>query len=85
MCFIGSILGLCSLPAELTWRNIFGAGFLGGIGFTMSIFITLLAYEDIHLINDSKIAILIASFIAAIIGFTLLRFSLNKKIITEHE
>ena len=85
MCFLGSILGLCSLPAELTWKNILGAGFLGGIGFTMSIFITLLAYEDIHLINDSKIAILMASLIAAIIGFTLLKIALNKKTITQNE
>jgi NhaA family Na+:H+ antiporter len=85
MCFIGSFLGFCSLPAELTWKNIIGAGFLGGIGFTMSIFITLLAYEDKHLINDSKIAILMASLIAAIIGFTLLKLALNKKTITLHE
>ena len=42
--FIGVGLGLCALPTDLKWKNIIGAGFLGGIGFTMSIFITLLAF-----------------------------------------
>jgi NhaA family Na+:H+ antiporter len=75
--FIGVGLGLCTLPSDLKWKNILGAGFLGGIGFTMSIFITLLAYEDGEIVNNSKIAILIASFIAGIIGFFFLRLTLK--------
>lgn len=75
--FIGVGLGLCSLPNDLRWKNIVGAGFLGGIGFTMSIFITILAFDDIHIINNSKIAILIASVVAGTIGFTMLKKNLK--------
>ena len=75
--FLGVGLGLCSLPNDLRWRNIVGAGFLGGIGFTMSIFITILAFDDIHIINNSKIAILIASVVAGTIGFTMLKKNLK--------
>jgi NhaA family Na+:H+ antiporter len=74
---IGVSLGLCTLPTELKWKNIFGVGLLGGIGFTMSIFITLLAFDNDGLINNSKIAILIASLIAGIIGFIFLRRTLK--------
>jgi NhaA family Na+:H+ antiporter len=76
--FIGVGLGVCSLPNDLKWKNIIGAGFLGGIGFTMSIFITLLAFDAAEVINNSKIAILIASLIAGTIGFMVLKFSLKK-------
>ncbi len=62
-------LGLCTLPKDLNWKHVSGAGFLAGIGFTMSIFITLLAFEKNELINDSKLMILFASLIAALIGF----------------
>lgn len=75
--FVGVGLGLCALPSDLRWKNIIGAGFLGGIGFTMSIFITLLAFDDVNTINNSKIAILIASLIAGIIGFIFLKLTLK--------
>lgn len=71
-------LGICSLPSDMSWRNITGAGFLGGIGFTMSIFITLLAFDDINMVNNSKIAILAASLIAGTAGYLLLRLALKK-------
>ena len=58
--FLGVSLGLCSLPSDLNWKNIIGVGFLGGIGFTMSIFITVLSFNSIKLVNESKIAIIIA-------------------------
>jgi NhaA family Na+:H+ antiporter len=74
---LGVSLDICSLPKDLKWKNIIGAGFLGGIGFTMSIFITLLAFDDSVLIDSSKIAILIASLFAAIIGFIILKLSLK--------
>lgn len=76
---LGVGLGICTLPSELKWKNILGAGMLGGIGFTMSIFITLLAFDDTKIIDDSKIAILIASTISGIIGFVWLKISLSKK------
>lgn len=61
--------GICTLPRGLKWKHIAGAGFLGGIGFTMSIFISLLAFEDVAAINGSKIAVLAASSVAGVIGF----------------
>jgi NhaA family Na+:H+ antiporter len=78
--FIGVGLGLCALPTDLKWKNIIGAGFLGGIGFTMSIFITLLAFDNADIINNSKIAIIIASIIAGIIGFSFLKLTLKTQI-----
>ena len=74
-------LGMGMLPSDLKWKNIIGAGILGGIGFTMSIFITLLAFDDHTLINSSKIAILIASIIAGISGFITLKLTLPKTVL----
>ena len=70
--------GLSVIPGDLKWNNIFGAGLLGGIGFTMSIFITLLAFDNIEIINSSKTAILIASTISGIAGYLWLKFTLKK-------
>jgi NhaA family Na+:H+ antiporter len=70
--------GLSAIPSDLNWKNIFGAGILGGIGFTMSIFITLLAFDKTEIINSSKIAILIASLFAGTIGY----FWLNRTLKT---
>ena len=66
-------LKLSQLPNDVNWKHILGAGFLGGIGFTMSIFITLLAFENASLIQSSKISILLASLIAGSIGFLILK------------
>jgi len=67
-------IGICRLPFDLNWRHLFGAGLLGGIGFTMSIFITNLAFVgNAEMINASKMAILLASLTAGIIGFLWLR------------
>ena len=71
---------LSKLPAELKWGNIIGVGFLGGIGFTMSIFITLLAYTDMDMANNAKISILIGSVVAAIIGLVWLKIMLVKPV-----
>ena len=72
--FIAVSVGICRLPLDLSWSHILGAGFLGGIGFTMSIFITNLAFADsANIINSSKMAILLASLIAGIIGFIWLK------------
>ena len=78
--FIGAGLGLCVLPTDLKWKNIVGAGILGGIGFTMSIFITLLAFGNLAMVNNSKIAILIASTLAGLIGFIYLKLTLRKQV-----
>lgn len=75
-CCASVAFGICHLPPDLHWRHIFGAGILGGIGFTMSIFITNLAYAgNPAMINDSKIAILIASLLAGVFGFFWIKYS----------
>ncbi|MCB0777007.1 MAG: Na+/H+ antiporter NhaA [Chitinophagaceae bacterium] len=61
------------LPEKVTWAHLTGAGMLAGIGFTMSIFITLLAFKDSSAVINSKIAILTASLIAAISGLVILK------------
>ena len=76
--YLGVLIGIGVLPKSLQWKNIFGAGILGGIGFTMSIFISLLAFNNDEDSINSKIAILIASTIAAIVGFIYLKFNLKR-------
>jgi NhaA family Na+:H+ antiporter len=72
--FIAVSVGICRLPLDLNWRHVFGAGLLGGIGFTMSIFITNLAFVgEANVINGSKMAILLASLAAGIMGFLWLK------------
>ncbi|WP_338407056.1 Na+/H+ antiporter NhaA [uncultured Flavobacterium sp.] len=76
--FLGVSLGLCSLPKDMKWASVVGAGMLGGIGFTMSIFVTLLAFPgNTEVIINSKIAVLIASFIAGTLGFIWLKINLK--------
>lgn len=71
---IAVTFGICKLPSDLKWSHIVGAGMLGGIGFTMSIFITNLAFSNNTAeINSAKMAILGASAIAGIIGYLWLR------------
>ncbi|MBA3513815.1 MAG: Na+/H+ antiporter NhaA [Pyrinomonadaceae bacterium] len=72
--FIAVSIGLCRLPLDLNWKHVFGAGLLGGIGFTMSIFITNLAFiGEANIINASKMAILLASLTAGTLGFLWLK------------
>lgn len=78
VCFTGLAvsMGCCHLPKGLTWTHMWGMGLLAGIGFTMSIFISLLAFDQITDIITAKIAILCASTIAAFFGlFVLWRLS----------
>jgi NhaA family Na+:H+ antiporter len=68
-------LRLCDIPAGVSWRQVLGAGILGGIGFTMSLFITSLAFADPALVTNAKIGIFAASLLAGLSGFWLLRQS----------
>jgi NhaA family Na+:H+ antiporter len=70
-------MNLCSLPTSIHWKHIIAVSILGGIGFTMSFFITMLAFQDASLVENSKIAVLIASLIAALVGYWSLRVSLR--------
>ena len=79
-------LKFSKLPSDLNWPKIIGVGILGGIGFTMSIFITLLAFTDEQVINNAKLHIIIASLIAGILGLLFLKNILKEEInITDEE
>jgi NhaA family Na+:H+ antiporter len=74
LCALAVACGVSALPEGVRWSHIVGAGLLGGIGFTMSIFITNLAFADsAMLVNSSKLAVLAASLAAGLAGLTWLR------------
>ena len=66
-------LGLAVKPDPISWPQVAGVSALAGIGFTVAIFIAGLAYDDESLVEEAKIAILVASIIAAVLGAALLR------------
>lgn len=72
-------LGLCELPTAVNFKRVFGVGMLGGIGFTMSIFVSMLAFNDPDYINEAKLMILVASVTAALLGFFYLKTTLTKR------
>ncbi|MEG2478667.1 MAG: Na+/H+ antiporter NhaA, partial [Mucinivorans sp.] len=65
-------MGLSQMPQGATWPKLIGVGCLGGIGFTMSIFIDMLAFSDPTMVSYGKMAILTASIIAGIVGSVVL-------------
>ncbi len=70
--------GKGGLPAGVTWAQVFGSGCLAGIGFTMSLFIAELAWNDAAMIANAKIGILAASLLSGILGFIVLSRSLPR-------
>jgi NhaA family Na+:H+ antiporter len=70
--------GWADLPDGVRWPHIWGVSCLAGIGFTMSLFITELAFDDPSQIGKAKLGILVASLIAGILGYWILRRSLPK-------
>jgi len=77
MLFLAVNFRLCKMPTDLNWKLIIGVGLLGGIGFTMSIFVTLLAFDNETIINNSKLIILISSLTAGLLGFLTLKLTLK--------
>jgi NhaA family Na+:H+ antiporter len=65
-------LGWASLPGGVAWRHIAGAGLIGGVGFTVSLFVTGLAFSETVLIEEAKVGVLAASLIAALSGYIFL-------------
>ena len=65
--------GLSELPGGISWRHVYGAGWLAGIGFTMSLFVTDLAFDNDVLVDAAKLGILAASLIAGVVGWMILR------------
>ena len=70
--WLAARLGIAELPAAATWSAIVGVGALAGIGFTVSLFVTSLAFDDPVLQDEAKIGILAASTIAAVLGSLIL-------------
>ncbi len=70
--------GVAEKPSEIGWKQIYGAGWLAGIGFTMSLFITTLAFNDPLMVTQAKIGILAASLVAGIVGYVLLRTTASR-------
>lgn len=79
MAFICSKLKISSLPEGSNLKHIIGIGLLAGIGFTMSIFISILSYENPLYVNEAKLSILISSVLAGLIGYFLLKSFGNKR------
>ena len=67
-------LGVATLPINVRWEHIIGAGMLGGIGFTMSLFISGLSFTDPHLLNFSKLGVFSGSILSALAGLAFLGF-----------
>jgi len=84
-CAVAVWLGICSIPKGLKWMQIIGVACLAGIGFTMSIFITLLAFDDHAVISGSKITIILSSLIAALIGLIWLKLTLKEPVSLESQ
>jgi len=72
-------LKIASLPENVTWQHIYGVAFLAGIGFTMSMFISDLAFKEDELKQIAKVGIMAASFLSAIIGLIWLSMASKRK------
>ncbi len=73
-------LGWARLPEGAGWLQVYGVSLLCGIGFTMSLFISLLAFTDAGLQDYSKVGVFLGSALAGILGYIVLRFAPTKKI-----
>ncbi|HEX5655430.1 MAG TPA: Na+/H+ antiporter NhaA [Chitinophagaceae bacterium] len=77
--FLAVKLKLARIPEGVNWIHLTGAGLLAGIGFTMSIFITLLAFENPVFIQYSKIAILLSSLLAGCLGYFIIKLAIRNE------
>ncbi len=73
VCWVMIKLRLASFPEDWRWSHLYGVALLAGIGFTMSLFITTLAFTDSWLITEAKVGIFVASLISGISGYLVLR------------
>ena len=77
--WICSRFGIASLPEGSSWMHIIGVGMLAGIGFTMSIFISILSFKNPLFVSEAKLSVLLTSVIAGTAGFLLLKANSHKK------
>ena len=81
-CWLGIKLKLTQLPMELTWLSLYGTAALCGIGFTMSLFIASLAFEEsgVNIMFDERLGIIVGSLASGIVGYFVLRRSLPAQV-----
>ena len=72
-CWVAVKMKIAALPQGVSWKQIIGVALLAGIGFTMSLFITTLAFNDAQLVTDAKLGIFIASIISGAVGYFVLK------------
>lgn len=77
--FFAVKLGISKLPEGVKWKHVVGMGFLGGIGFTMSIFVSTLAFNDPLLIDLAKLVIIVTSAFAGVVGYLVLNHIESKQ------
>ena len=80
LCWLGIRLGVAQLPRGMSWPMLYGISILGGIGFTMSLFIGSLAFEEsgVDRFFDERVGILVGSLLSGVVGYFVLRFALGK-------
>ena len=72
-CWVAVKTKVAALPHGVTWKQVIGVALLAGIGFTMSLFVTTLAFKDAQLVTDAKLGIFIASIISGAVGYFVLK------------
>ncbi len=80
-CFLSTKLKISTLPEGANWSHIVGVGLLAGIGFTMSIFISILSFDNELMIEEAKFAVLIGSLLSGLMGYILLSAASKKQTI----
>ncbi len=79
-CWLGIKMGLAQLPKGVSYLSLYGVSIICGIGFTMSLFIGALAFEDtsVKMVIDERLGILIGSLLSGVAGYLILKFSLKE-------
>jgi len=85
LCYLAIKLKLVKLPEGMSWMSLYGTAILCGIGFTMSLFIGSLAFEEsgVNLLFDERLGIILGSFLSALLGYFVLSKSLKEKVIPD--
>jgi NhaA family Na+:H+ antiporter len=81
ICWMGIKFGMASMPEGMNWMSLYGTALLCGVGFTMSLFIGSLAFEEtgVNMLFDERIGIIAGSLLSGVAGYLVLRFSLKKQ------
>ena len=76
--YVGTKIGLCKMPSDISWRQYYGMALLTGIGFTMSLFIGNLAFDDLEHHNAVRLGVIAGSLLSGVLGYMLLRYGCTK-------